>query len=482
MFFAFGKPDRLSLFSFLWAAATICHSLVSFRQVYSSPVPWILTTVFAMLLCLRPGSVLLLTCMLFCSVWKNLGRMPNLSDHVFFEAFVNVGIFLVLAFAWIPVFRKPSYTNRISNTDRERLYDSFAPMARISLLTLYFFVVLHKLNWDFLNPQTSCGPFLVNRIVSIGLSFLPDTLFLRQVGVYGTLAVEAGIPILLCSRKTYSLGVIVGFLFHFVLTLYYPLHFYSFSMMLYGLYALFLPHDFPDKLYAVYQNVRNRDRRTLRLFFQLGLVSAIVIVALLTRIHYRSKVMFVNMGAWYVWALALFTIFLVVIRTQQLSPAPYSRYFYIKNKALWLVPALLFLNGLTPYVGLKTHLSFSMYSNLRTEGGITNHLFMPVSFRIASFEDDLVEIEDTNFKFPLYNTIDVTDHRHLIPFFELRLMLSQTDVKNYYVRYNRNGKEYYLEVKNGVSSMPEVTQPYGWWYRTFLRFRPIDKGPCLCKH
>jgi hypothetical protein len=408
--------------------------------------------------------------------------MPNISNHIFFEVFVNAGIFLALALKWISVFRKPDYKEGIRNIDRERLYDSFAPMARVSLLILYFYVVLHKLNWDFLNPQISCGPFLVDRIGSLGLSLLPDTPFFRQAAVYGTLAVEAGIPLLLCFRKTNSLGVIIGFLFHFVITLDYPLNFYSFSMMLYALYVLFLPRDFPVKLYAVFQNVLNREKRTLRLFFQLILVSGIVIVALLTLIHYPSKLRVANMGAWYIWAFALFIVYLVVIWTQNLSPATFNRYFYIKNPALWLILALLFLNGLTPYVGLKTHLSFSMYSNLRTEGGVTNHLFMPVAFRIASFQDDLVDIEDTNFKFPLFYRIDVTDHKHLITFFEFRLAVSETDVKDFYVKYNRNGKKYLLEVKNGISSMPEVTRPYSWRYKKFLRFRPVDKGPCLCKH
>jgi hypothetical protein len=408
--------------------------------------------------------------------------MPNISNHIFFEMFVNVGILLALVFEWISVFRKPDLKEEIRNIDRERLYDSFAPMARVSLLILYFYVVLHKLNWDFLNPQISCGPFLVDRIKSLGLSLLPDMPFFRHAAVYGTLGVEAGIPLLLCFRKTCSLGVIIGFLFHFIITLDYPLNFFSFSMMLYALYALFLRRDFPAKLYAVYQNVLNRERRTLRLFFQLILVSGVVIFALVTQIHYSSKLKLANMGAWYVLSLGLFIVYLVVILTQKLSPEKYNRYFYIKNPASWLMPGLLFLNGLTPYVGLKTHLSFSMYSNIRTEGGVTNHLFMPVAFRVAFFQDDLVDIKETNFKFPLFNKIDVADHKHLITFYELRLAVSKTDVKDFYVKYNRNGKPYLLEVKNGISSMPEVTQPYNWWYRKFLRFRPIDKGPCLCKH
>jgi len=62
-----------------------------------------------------------------------------------------------------------------------------------------------------------------------------------------------------------------------------------------------------------------------------------------------------------------------------------------------LLTVLLVFNGLCPYVGLKTGSSFAMYSNLHTEGGICNHLFMPCgAIRIAHFQDDLVEILDSS--------------------------------------------------------------------------------------
>lgn len=35
------------------------------------------------------------------------------------------------------------------------------------------------------------------------------------------------------------------------------------------------------------------------------------------------------------------------------------------------------MNGLSPYLGLKTHNTCTMFSNLQVEGGRTNHLFMP---------------------------------------------------------------------------------------------------------
>ena len=42
----------------------------------------------------------------------------------------------------------------------------------------------------------------------------------------------------------------------------------------------------------------------------------------------------------------------------------------------WLGPALIFVNAVSPYIGLKTQNSFTMYSNLQTENGRWNHALL----------------------------------------------------------------------------------------------------------
>lgn len=50
----------------------------------------------------------------------------------------------------------------------------------------------------------------------------------------------------------------------------------------------------------------------------------------------------------------------------------------------------------TRILGLRTQLSFSMFSNLRTEGGISNHLFMPRLLSLGIYPEDRVEILTTD--------------------------------------------------------------------------------------
>jgi hypothetical protein len=57
---------------------------------------------------------------------------------------------------------------------------------------------------------------------------------------------------------------------------------------------------------------------------------------------------------------------------------------------------LALLNGLSPYLGLKTESSYTMFSNLRTEGGEWNHYLLPRQLQVFGFQDDLVSILRSN--------------------------------------------------------------------------------------
>ena len=57
--------------------------------------------------------------------------------------------------------------------------------------------------------------------------------------------------------------------------------------------------------------------------------------------------------------------------------------------------ALALLNGASPYLGLKTRSSFTMYSNLRLEADYSNHLVAPPSGDALGFLSDFVFIRST---------------------------------------------------------------------------------------
>src|SRR6185436_15755395 len=76
------------------------------------------------------------------------------------------------------------------------LFDGFAPPVRASVIVLYFFVVFHKLNRDFFDPDISCAAEMFFWLRE-RLSFLPGGRWVGQLNLYATLVIEAAIPVLL---------------------------------------------------------------------------------------------------------------------------------------------------------------------------------------------------------------------------------------------------------------------------------------------
>ena len=133
-----------------------------------------------------------------------------------------------------------------------------------------------------------------------------------------------------------------------------------------------------------------------------------------------------------------------------------------------------FKNDFFPHIGLKNIQTVAMFSNLQTGGGKTNHLFIPASFQIFPYLNDLVEIKGSNsktlnqfsgytsirpmvqtsIKFPneyveyLENSgIEVdTLYRYTLPFIKLKDFVTDNAKKGrkgLRIEYVRNGKTYY---------------------------------------
>jgi NADH:ubiquinone oxidoreductase subunit 6 (subunit J) len=90
-----------------------------------------------------------------------------------------------------------------------------------------------------------------------------------------------------------------------------------------------------------------------------------------------------------VYAGAVLAIFLFTLRHNRIEFPSARTLLTVRTPGLLLIPALLFANGLMPYLGLKTETSFAMYSNLRTEGGYSNHWLMPASLQVWDYQRDL---------------------------------------------------------------------------------------------
>ena len=134
--------------------------------------------------------------------------MPWVSNHSSFASLANLSILLGIAAAY--------QTKGSRAIDRERVFEDLAAPIRLSLIALYLWTFIHKLNTGWLDLAGSCGAALYRGMAhTSGLPDGPAAVF--ALGIIGPLAFELAIPVLLVSRRTRALGVLTLMLFHLAL-------------------------------------------------------------------------------------------------------------------------------------------------------------------------------------------------------------------------------------------------------------------------
>jgi hypothetical protein len=138
--------------------------------------------------------------------------------------------------------------------------------------------------------------------------------------------------------------------------------------------------------------------------------------------------------------------------------------------AMIVLPIAVFVNGIMPYVGLKTETSWAMFSNLRTEGDRSNHWLVPASAQVFDLQRDLVQVTRSSDGF----LQQLATRHQLIPYFEIRRRPAAA------VSYLRGGVE---TAFNRASDDPRFSRTAPWVQRKLLRFRPVDiAGKQRCLH
>jgi hypothetical protein len=484
--------DRLSLFSVIWAVTCLVHVITFYhywKQLFGSAFYVYPIVLAALAVLLRPRATGFLMVLLFCTVVKSVAYLPMQANHIVFEMLVSGG--MLLALLAVAVQERISLKALFSDGEtarRERFLEAFSPAVRAALLILYGYAVLHKLNYDFFNPEISCSTFLLDGIQD-RLPWVPNGGWVRTTGaIWGTLLIEALIPLLLAFRRTRAAGIVIGLAFHYFLALHPHRGLYSFSSLMYALYFLFLPAGFLRSLVRTAGGLSVRRWGQVPVAWRALLLSlplaagGVVFLALQLYPQLEGDRWFrLGFLGWHAWALA-FSYFYLAVLTNPLreeQPLAVARVAHYGNRWAWLVPLAVLLNGTTPYLGLKTQISFSMFSNLRTEGGMTNHLFIPVSIRLTQMQEDLVDIIDSDApEFRQY-----AKREQLITLFEFRRIASHLKrQKDFSVHFSHQGATRNLVVQSGVGSLPVYAESHPWWMTKVVRFRPVDKGACRCKH
>ncbi|WP_207432126.1 HTTM domain-containing protein [Sabulibacter ruber] len=397
--------------------------------------------------------------------------MPDAPNHWLLAAFMNLTI--IQSYVYLIFKRKSFYI------DKAELLNTFAPLVNIQLIILYFFAVFHKLNADFFNTEASCAVrFLIlqNNYYNI---LPPDKIFLT-INIYLTVFIEALIPLLLIFRRSRNWGILLGLVFHCILA-YNPLNgFYDFSATVFALYLLFTSTSFSNQIYQLYQKFKRQKtalkRKLLQfklrnLFFFAGSVGLLVAL-----VHYYNREFedYFRHLVWTGYSVSFIVIFMLAMRSGDASEKPKA--FSFAHFSLMIIPVIVFVNGLCPYLGLKTESSYAMFSNLRTEGGITNHFIVPASTQIFDYQKDVIEIVSSSDPF----LQRMAQEQKLLVYFQFRRYVRKSRVQQ--VSYKRNGVPATFDRSKASANDPMLRKENGMLEK-IMQFRYFYKdGTQLCLH
>jgi hypothetical protein len=458
--------DVLRLFAITWAVVTLFHVWGNPQSHLALFVPrWealshVALTLAALWVLWRPGHVhrlLVLAAVQVLSAWV---EMPFLGNHWLLVALVALGLLLAAA----------SGRAGVGALDAADIARRFLPVGRATLLVSYGFAAFSKLNEGFFTPSRSCAPFYAGELLtSFGLPAVPDHGPAAWAVIIGTVATECSVPLLLIVRRTRHAGVLVGLLFHGFIALDRTHFFTDFSAVLFALFLLFLPPSF-----AVWTRAWSRERVNAKLVVELVTWSSIFLSLLLWAWAAATVPRLVGGVAVLLWAVfATVTVGAVAMFLWASWPAAAPRMPAICPWWLAVVPVLALVNGLTPYLELKTAFGWNMYSNLVTVGGRTNHLLVPRTWPLSDAQRQLVtvlESDDSNLR-------GYAEARYRIPLPQLRTYAAERPGGR--LRYELNGV---VRDVPRIGSDPVLSRRVPGWRVKLQVFRAVDMAdPPRCQ-
>jgi hypothetical protein len=290
---------------------------------------------------------------------------------------------------------------------------------------------------------------------------------LEHAVIFGTVAVELSIPLLLIRRRTRRVGVMLGLTFHTLLAVDHAHEFFDFSSVLFALFVLFLPSLagtwVGERVGSVRARLALRSER-LPARVHLVLVAVPSVTALLVVLDGLTPQEAIDVG-WWPWQVFAVTVLITTLRFLRQDRSPATVRLAPHHALFALVPLLVLANGLTPYFEVKTGYGWNMYSNLRTVDGETNHLIVPRTVPLTDEQADLVEIVSTSSPELAY----YADNDYALTWRQLHGYLAQhPGVRITYQRGNA------LVSLHRADDRPAAVEPVPGWREKLQLFRAVD--------
>lgn len=279
------------------------------------------------------------------------------SNHVLVETLLLAALLLTAPLTSEPAARR-EWSRRL------------ALACRALLCVLYAAAAVAKLNADFFEPRTSCAVLMLGAALG---RFMPASRPLLLLVPFGGVAFEMALALLIGGahalrpslRRAVLRGcVALGGGFHLMMALPPPpLSAYPFTMLMVPLYAAVIPDELEQAARAL-NCLKPSTRR--------GLVCALAAALLAAHLGRQQRFEYPSYLSWEVgntWLLCSFGALAAVAAAPCGGAAAEDASAHGKRPVAWaLAPAAcLAAISLLPYLGVRTHPAFIMFSNLRLE-------------------------------------------------------------------------------------------------------------------
>lgn len=420
---------RQGVFGFVWGLG---HFVDEFRQPvrpFEDPLQGILHILvfaFAASLMLRPSSTKRLAMLAGANIVVAATQMPQMPNHNMIYFMIDIAILASIALADFSKKRELA-----------TWWNGVEPFLRTALLICYGSATFAKFNSAWFNPTVSCATTMPAKEFAFLPFDVPWTSFwFMPFLVAGAEVIVSITPL---NRKLRPYALPFAFVFHTMLSLTPVSNGLGFTFVLLALLTLYLPEDASTDLYnrGVRFQATIKKNGTLPVFAYGYVIIAASLAILSWFAVWPEAFSFIR----YVPALFLLICFGSVIswfsfkyrKSEQVRPAVGAR-----NWLQILILIVVALNSLAPYLGVKTNATMTMFSNLKIEGGTTNHLIMP-RLPMQTMADDLVAVISSSN--PAVRTFQETGL--LYTWHELRRKMAETPTAS--ISYERNGERFDYE-------------------------------------
>ena len=346
-----------------------------------------------------------------------------------------------------------------------RYVERAGPAVRWLLLVGYAFAALAKFNTAFLDPEVSCASRAWVDIGTKWYTWLPTGLFWQNLAIAATLVVEAALPILLLTRWR-GPAVVVGAVFHFLISFTPILRVPDFCSLLFATWWLFLPDE---TMTAIARGRRLVPAWSSGRTVALAAASVALLAAaqaLAGRLDPGQLFQSMRLTSFSAYGMAWMSAvgLAVAASVRPTGGVPMRLVGRLGVLSMGLV-AVTVASGLAPYAGLRTRASLAMFSNLRTEDHRPNHLFMPQTY-IGDAQLDLVTVLETD----LAKVRKETVNGERLTWWELRYRAQEAG----------HGRLVYQRGDAAPVTVPDVAEdaslmaPFAWWETRVHIFRPVD--------